>query len=467
MSYNPNNDGPNGPLNDGKRGKTELEMEIPTSQVASNQSCSNCGTNRTPLWRRAPDGTLICNACGLYYRSNNTHRPVNLKKTPNIILVEKGNEGSCSGDGRCNGTGGSAACNGCPAYNNRLSLLHKKNEGSEKPSCKNDPEKPKESEQKDNDSLAIACFNCNTTITPLWRRDDVGNTICNACGLYFKLHGSHRPIKMKKTTIKRRKRNIPEVSVTPDPNSLSAENKVGHEGNSVSPINNIDNKRDTLLHTSPSPIPNESMRKQPPEIAPIKSIPVANPYPFPGLAQHHFPPYNGSGRVPNGPGPLPGPPPPSLYHQYSNYSLPLPHNIASPPHQPPYQQKPAALDPISKTLPKPNVGPSLPLPYSRDQNINLPSINLSKVAGPHDSNFQLKSPEKSDEARSEVSEVSSNTVSFRGEHLGSEKMYTSRPVEPKQEPSEEIKLRRPLAVDFTTCSNDKYNQISIPGLLNK
>ncbi|ODV94519.1 hypothetical protein PACTADRAFT_30279, partial [Pachysolen tannophilus NRRL Y-2460] len=53
---------------------------------------------------------------------------------------------------------------------------------------------------------AIACTNCGTTVTPLWRRDDVGNNICNACGLYYKLHGCHRPIKLKRSTIKRRKR---------------------------------------------------------------------------------------------------------------------------------------------------------------------------------------------------------------------------------------------------------------------
>ncbi|ORZ12885.1 hypothetical protein BCR41DRAFT_307596 [Lobosporangium transversale] len=29
-------------------------------------SCANCGTTTTPLWRRASDGSTICNACGMF-----------------------------------------------------------------------------------------------------------------------------------------------------------------------------------------------------------------------------------------------------------------------------------------------------------------------------------------------------------------------------------------------------------------
>ena len=32
------------------------------------------------------------------------------------------------------------------------------------------------------------CANCKTTNTTLWRRNPNGEPVCNACGLYFKLH---------------------------------------------------------------------------------------------------------------------------------------------------------------------------------------------------------------------------------------------------------------------------------------
>ena len=38
-----------------------------------------------------------------------------------------------------------------------------------------------------------SCANCQTTTTTLWRRNANGDPVCNACGLYYKLHNVSVP----------------------------------------------------------------------------------------------------------------------------------------------------------------------------------------------------------------------------------------------------------------------------------
>lgn len=58
----------------------------------------------------------------------------------------------------------------------------------------------------DRESTQPTCQNCATSTTPLWRRDEMGSVLCNACGLFLKLHGRPRPISLKTDVIKSRNR---------------------------------------------------------------------------------------------------------------------------------------------------------------------------------------------------------------------------------------------------------------------
>lgn len=67
------------------------------------------------------------------------------------------------------------------------------------------PSKLKSTTSKSVDS-GISCTNCNTNKTTLWRRSSKGDLVCNACGLYFRLHGVPRPLAMKKNGLQTRTR---------------------------------------------------------------------------------------------------------------------------------------------------------------------------------------------------------------------------------------------------------------------
>ena len=46
-------------------------------------------------------------------------------------------------------------------------------------------------------STPPVCSHCQSTKSPLWRRGAQQEVLCNACGLYWKHHGSYRPLALK------------------------------------------------------------------------------------------------------------------------------------------------------------------------------------------------------------------------------------------------------------------------------
>jgi GATA-binding protein len=86
----------------------------------------------------------------------------------------------------------------------------------------------------DQSGAPTTCTNCFTQTTPLWRRNPEGQPLCNACGLFLKLHGVVRPLSLKTDVIKKRNRGSAKACPSVQPRDLRRRPRQGNNSSSSS-----------------------------------------------------------------------------------------------------------------------------------------------------------------------------------------------------------------------------------------
>ncbi|KAF9578300.1 hypothetical protein BGW38_005979 [Lunasporangiospora selenospora] len=203
----------------GCQGKGSASAKTPRQLV-----CFNCKVTKTPLWRRTPDRQhSLCNACGLYYKQYGAHRPLHVRtKLPTVLenlrasSLPYGRTGPPSMGGRGASSDSAGFSLSIPSESSSSD-----SDSDSGPGLHSFPDLaklysqalvPPPPAQRISPPLmtakqGIECANCSQTETPLWRKNESGEPICNACGLYAKLHNRDRPVTMRKSKIARRRRD--------------------------------------------------------------------------------------------------------------------------------------------------------------------------------------------------------------------------------------------------------------------
>lgn len=138
------------------------------------------------------------------------------------------------------------------------------------------PSRPGSPRPGENGGVPTTCTNCFTQTTPLWRRNPEGHPLCNACGLFLKLHGVVRPLSLKTDVIKKRNRgsgNAMPVGTSRSKKAASRKNSVAQAGivpsaNKQTP-NDADSPKSNTGSTANTPTSSSTNEKPAKTVVPI------------------------------------------------------------------------------------------------------------------------------------------------------------------------------------------------------
>ncbi|CEP09295.1 hypothetical protein [Parasitella parasitica] len=199
------------------QGQSTMSIKITTqksARPARKLECFNCKVTKTPLWRRTPDRQhSLCNACGLYYKQYNCHRPLHVRNKTHTIrahpyAMERVLPMTINNNVKVESSASSPVITRTVILPSPPTTATEQVAAAAAAAAESAPITPESGQE---------CANCHQTQTPLWRKNERGEPVCNACGLYAKLHHRDRPAEMRKTTIQRRRRDWNAEEEEPEP----------------------------------------------------------------------------------------------------------------------------------------------------------------------------------------------------------------------------------------------------------
>ncbi|CAF2131451.1 unnamed protein product [Rotaria magnacalcarata] len=196
--------------------------------ITDGRECVNCGALSTQLWRHDLTGHYLCHECHLCHRVESPNR--SLQRTTRSMEDDDHARSSAIDNSY-------SLPLSQPSTKGLSSLVHENSDRTTYSTVKNNDSNKSTAATNNKQTVTnsrrsgLQCANCQTQTTTLWRRNNEGEPVCNACGLYYKLHHVARPMNMVKEGIQTRRRKQKSTNGTP-----SSKSKHNKHSNLTAPI---------------------------------------------------------------------------------------------------------------------------------------------------------------------------------------------------------------------------------------